>query len=70
VRVLMYLLTVLLGVLGVAGLVRFIERAALGAEGPGSPVIQLAMSGVFLLLAWKSLAKARSASESEGAAAQ
>ena len=58
-KILMYFLTVILGVLGFASVLRFVEVVALDAQSPGSPFVGLMMGIVFLLLAWKSLARAR-----------
>ena len=58
-KILLYALAVLLGVVGSAGILRFIERIVLGAEGSGSPFAQLVMGLVSILLAYKSYTKAR-----------
>ena len=58
-KALLYVLTVLLGVMGAAGVLRFIERMATGAAGSGSPFVQLIMGLAFILLAYKCYAKAR-----------
>lgn len=63
----MYCLTVVFGALGAGALLRFVERIALGAEGTGSPFVQPVMGVVFILLAYKSLTKARLPGDSAGA---
>ena len=61
-RILLYFLTAILGALGLASVLRFVEVVALGSESPGSPFVGLIMGMVFLLLAWKSFARARQGS--------
>jgi hypothetical protein len=58
-KALLYVLAVLLGVMGAAGVLRFLERMATGAEGSGSPFAQLIVGLAFILLAYKSYTKAR-----------
>jgi hypothetical protein len=60
-KVVWYLLTVLLGAIGALGLLRATERLASGGvEGPGGlPAAQLGIGLAFLLLAWRSLRKAK-----------
>lgn len=58
-KVLMYFATAVLGLLGALSILRFVERVATGTEGAGSPVVQLGIGAVFILLASKSLGRAR-----------
>jgi hypothetical protein len=68
--VLYYALTVLLGVVGALGVLRFVERMAFSAEGSGSPSAQLVIGLVFTLLAYKSYAKARRTNHASSASSQ
>jgi hypothetical protein len=56
-----YVLVILLGAMGALAALRGAERLIFGAA-IGSAAVQLGLGALFLLLAWKSLAKARSTS--------
>jgi hypothetical protein len=60
VTIVWYLIAILCGALGALGVLRALERLIFGG-GSGSPVFQFAFGAVFLLLAWRSIQRARRA---------
>lgn len=68
-KILFYILTVLLGVFGLASVLRFAERTLTGVEGSGSPIVQLVTGAICIALAHKSFKKARGGTQIEQATA-